>query len=139
MLQTMSALEPNLMKLLPTWKQPQPEDAAEYLKSLSDSKFIPCVPGQNYETYRLYEALEAGCIPICVGNEKNEHDCYNKLIGDKAILIVNDWASARLMIQQLNENPDALNQIQENLTKYWTNHKANITAHILAALERISA
>ena len=30
------------------------------------------------------------------------------------------------------------NQIQENLTKYWTTHKVNITAHILAALERIS-
>jgi hypothetical protein len=42
------------------------------------------------------------------------------------------------MIQQINTNPEALNQIQENLTKYWNSHKVNITAHILAALERIS-
>jgi hypothetical protein len=42
------------------------------------------------------------------------------------------------MIQQINNNPEALNQIQENLTKYWMTHKVNITAHILAALERIS-
>ena len=138
MLQTMSAVEPNSMKLLPTWKHPLPEDAAEYMKTLAETKFIPCPPGQNFETYRLYEALEAGCIPVCVGNEKNEHDCYNKLIGDKAILIVKDWPSAKAMIQQINNSPEALNQIQDNLTKYWTNHKANVTAHILAALERIS-
>ena len=138
MLQTLSAIEPNLMKLLPTWKQPQPEEADEYIKSLEDTKFIPCPRGQNYETYRLYEALEAGCIPICVGEPNNEHDCYNKLIGDKAILIVNDWSAAKSLIQQLNNNPQAINQIQDNLIKYWTNHKANITAHMLAALERIS-
>jgi hypothetical protein len=138
MLQTMSAVEPNLMKLLPTWKHPLPEDAAEYMKTLAETKFVPCVPGQNFETYRLYEALEAGCIPVCVGNEKNEHDCYNKLIGDKAILIVKDWQSAKAMIQQMSNNSEALNQIQDNLTKYWTNHKANVTAHIFAALERIS-
>jgi hypothetical protein len=42
------------------------------------------------------------------------------------------------MIQQMSNNSEALNQIQENLTNYWTNHKANVTAHIFAALERIS-
>ena len=138
MLQTLSEIEPNLMKLLPTWKQPQPEEADEYIKSLEDSKFIPCARGQNYETFRLYEALEAGCIPICIGEPSGEHDCYNKLIGDKAILIVQDWSTAKSMIQQLNNNPQALNQIQDNLVKYWINHKANITAHMLAALERIA-
>jgi GR25 family glycosyltransferase involved in LPS biosynthesis len=138
MLQTLSVIEPNLMKLLPTWKQPQPEEADEYLKSLEDTRFIPCARGQNFETYRLYEALEAGCIPICIGDPNNEHDCYNKLIGDRAILIVQDWSAVKSMIQQLNNNPQGLDQIQENLVKYWTNHKANITAHILAALERIA-
>jgi len=138
MLQTLATVEPNSMKLLPTWKHPLPEEADEYMKTLEDTRFIPCPKGQNYETYRLYEALEAGCIPICVGDENNEHECYNKLIGDNAILISKDWLSVKSMIQQINNNPDALNQIQENLTKYWMTHKVNITAHILAALERIS-
>ena len=138
MLQIMATVEPNSMKLLPTWKHPKVEEADDYMKILAESKFIPCPPGQNFETYRLYEALEAGCIPICVGNEKNEHDCYNKLIGDKSILIVKDWTAAKLMIEQISNNTEALNQIQDNLMNYWTNHKANITAHILAALEKIS-
>jgi hypothetical protein len=138
MLQTLSTIDPNSMKLLPTWKQPQPEEADEYMKILGDSKFIPCPMGQNYETYRLYEALEAGCIPICIGDENNRHECYNKLIGDSAILISQDWTSVKSMIQQICNNPDALNQIQDNLTNYWTTHKINITAHILAALEKIS-
>ena len=41
------------------------------------------------------------------------------------------------MIQQICNNPEALNQIQDNLSKYWTTHKINITAHIVAALEKI--
>lgn len=138
MLQTLATIELNSMKLLPTWKHPLPEEADEYMKTLEDTRFIPCPKGQNYETYRLYEALEAGCIPICVGDVNNEHECYNKLIGDNAILISKDWLSVKSMIQQINTNPEALNQIQENLTKYWNSHKVNITAHILAALERIS-
>jgi GR25 family glycosyltransferase involved in LPS biosynthesis len=138
MLQTLSKIEPNSMKLLPTWKQPQPEEADEYMTILGDSKFIPCPMGQNYETYRLYEALEAGCIPICIGDTNNQHECYNKLIGDNAILISQDWTSVKSMIQQICNNPDALNQIQDNLTKYWTTHKINITSHIFAALEKIS-
>ena len=137
MLQTLSSIEPNSMKLLPTWKQPQPEEADEYMKVLGDSKFIPCPKGQNYETYRLYEALEAGCLPICIGDANNDHDCYNKLIGDNAILISQDWTSVKSMIQQICNNPEALNQIQDNLSKYWMTHKINITAHIVAALERI--
>ena len=138
MLQTLSSIEPNSMKLLPTWKQPQPEEAEEYMKVLGDSKFIPCPKGQNYETYRLYEALESGCIPICIGDINNEHECYNKLIGDNAVLISQDWTSVKSMIQQICNNHEALNQIQENLSNYWTTHKINITAHIVAALERIS-
>jgi GR25 family glycosyltransferase involved in LPS biosynthesis len=138
MLQTLATVEPNSMKLLPTWKHPLPEEADEYMKILENTRFVPCPKGQNYETYRLYEALEAGCIPICVGDENNEHECYNKLIGENAILISKDWLSVKSMIQQINNNPDALDQIQENLTKYWMTHKVNVTAHILAALERIS-
>ena len=138
MLQTLATVEPNSMKLLPTWKHPLPEEADEYMKTLEDTRFVPCPKGQNYETYRLYEALEAGCIPICIGDVNNEHACYNKLIGDNAILISKDWSSVKSMIQQISNNPEALNQIQENLTKYWMTHKVNITAHILAALERIS-
>jgi hypothetical protein len=138
MLQTLATVEPNSMKLLPTWKHPLPEEADEYMKTLEDTRFVPCPKGQNYETYRLYEALEAGCIPICIGDANNEHECYNKLIGDNAILISKDWSSVKSMIQQISNNPEALNQIQENLTKYWMTHKVNITAHILAALERIS-
>ena len=138
MLQTLATVEPNSMKLLPTWKHPLPEEADEYMKTLENTRFVPCARGQNYETYRLYEALEAGCIPICIGDPNNEHECYNKLIGDNAILISKDWLSVKSMIQQINNNTEALDQIQENLTKYWTTHKVNITAHILAALERIS-
>lgn len=38
----------------------------DYLSVIYNSQYIPCPAGQNVESYRLWEALEAGAIPIIV-------------------------------------------------------------------------
>eukprot|EP00597_Dinobryon_sp_UTEXLB2267_P002449 CAMPEP_0170081180 /NCGR_PEP_ID=MMETSP0019_2-20121128/17124_1 /TAXON_ID=98059 /ORGANISM="Dinobryon sp., Strain UTEXLB2267" /LENGTH=326 /DNA_ID=CAMNT_0010295505 /DNA_START=388 /DNA_END=1368 /DNA_ORIENTATION=- len=37
-----------------------------YQERLRDAVFAPCPAGNSYETYRLYEALEVGAIPVLV-------------------------------------------------------------------------
>ena len=40
-------------------------DQKTYLDHLADAKVAPCPPGPNTpDTFRLYEALEAGCLPV---------------------------------------------------------------------------
>jgi hypothetical protein len=38
----------------------------DYIDELKDTVFVLCPPGRNQETFRLYEALEAGAIPLFV-------------------------------------------------------------------------
>ena len=35
-----------------------------YTEALTRTRFVPCPPGNNPETFRHYEALEAGAIPL---------------------------------------------------------------------------
>ena len=137
MLQKLSAIEPNKQKLLQTWSAPTKEEALEYMNTLNDSKFIPCPKGINYETFRVYEALEAGCIPICIGTESEEHKVYEHLIGNGVILMAHNWEAAANIINQINSNTNVLDQLQENLTKYWMSRKMHITGSILGALNEI--
>ena len=54
----------------------------EMSEILSSTKFIPCPNGFFHpETYRLYEALECGCIPIV----ENAYNYYEKLISKQSI------------------------------------------------------
>jgi hypothetical protein len=44
-------------------------DTAEYAKLLGRSKYVLCPPGQDsMDSFRIYEALEAGCVPITLNN-----------------------------------------------------------------------
>jgi len=36
----------------------------EYVRLMMDSKFCLALPGTSLESFRLYEALQAGCIPV---------------------------------------------------------------------------
>lgn len=55
---------PNSCRLLPSWNHPDMTGPHDYIRLLQNSKFCPVLKGNNDETFRLYEALEAGCLPI---------------------------------------------------------------------------
>ena len=47
------------------WDDPQALSAKEYARLLSDARFAPCPFGNcSPESFRLYEALEAGTVPV---------------------------------------------------------------------------
>jgi hypothetical protein len=44
-------------------------DTAEYVRLLERSKYALCPPGQDsMDSFRIYEALEAGCVPVTLNN-----------------------------------------------------------------------
>ena len=137
MVQKLTTIEPNKIKLLQTWSAPIKEEAEEYTSLLNESKFVPCPKGMNYETFRVYEALEAGCVPICIGTESEEHKVYENLIGSGVILMAQNWEAAANIINQINSNTNLLDQLQENLAKYWMSRKLNITGILLGAMNEI--
>ena len=63
-LQPFSTFVPHSCHLQPDWNHSTATKPHQYLNHLSNSKFCPILKGNNDETFRLYEALEAGCLPV---------------------------------------------------------------------------
>ena len=61
----------------------------DLIKLNSDTQFIPCPIGNiNVECYRLYEALEWGCIPIVKDYPSQSYDI---MFPDHPFIKVSDW------------------------------------------------
>jgi hypothetical protein len=102
--------------LQPHWNDPSRTKKQDYLAHLGNSKFCPILKGNNMETFRLYEALEAGTMPISV--EKNTYT---------------DWIDKHLNLSELYDwtNPTTVsrlmtNQIQTEVMKRWTQWKQSL-------------
>jgi glycosyl transferase family 25 len=63
-LEPLLSVEPHSCQLQPEWNHTTMTPKEEYLSILGNSKFCPILRGNHAETFRLYEALEAGALPI---------------------------------------------------------------------------
>lgn len=81
----------------------------EYVKGIVGAKFVPCPSGPaTPDTFRLYEALEAGCIPIADGG-----DYWSYLLGETPPFpVVSNW--------------EVLPSVMPELLRDWP-HNSNLT------------
>ena len=85
---------------------------------LSSTEFIPCPNGfWHPETYRLYEALECGCVPIV----ENTYKYYDRLFPDNPFLKVDKWIEAKLLIKEWKN--EQVNKKSEECKTWWVKHK----------------
>lgn len=69
---------------------------AEYLSYMRDAKIVPCPSGPHSpDTFRLYEALEAGCIPIV---DTWPGGGFHPPTGLPAPVIFNTWGAAPALV-----------------------------------------
>ena len=80
---------------------------------LSSTEFIPCPYGFFHpETYRVFEALECGCIPIV----ESAYDYYEHVFPNNPFLKVNIWKEAKPILQGWDRD-----QIRKKLSDKKTN------------------
>lgn len=88
----------------------------EYLKVMSSSKIVLCPSGpESPDSFRVYEALEAGCIPI-VDAFSTKHQApgfWQYLLGDDIPFpIVDYWDKLPVVLPQiLKEYPENANRV----------------------------
>lgn len=115
-------LKANLLKsckFFPDWNDPSGLTCDEYLYEMTNSIFVPCPDGVNPETFRFYEALEAGCIPLIVKTEKNAE--WFKWVSGYIPLVANDtWEDALRIMFTLLSNPKRLELYREEILKGWS-------------------
>lgn len=94
----------------------------EFQDVLQQSKFVPCPMGNvMLETWRAYEALEAGCIPLL--ERRATMDYYRNLLGDHPIPTFSSWREARRFVCRQLENPADLDRRQQELLQWWRGAK----------------
>ena len=92
-LEKLQVFVPNNCHFTNYWNDPKMTNESKYLNALSNSKFCPILRGNNIETFRLYEALETGTIPIYVRVESDTE--FWNLISKKLQLInLDSWEKA---------------------------------------------
>jgi hypothetical protein len=90
----------------------------------------PCPSGHNSETFRFYEALEAGAVPIVV----KESTAFLKYISHHIqIMPAESWTHAAQLIYTLKAQPEVYEKYRAALLMGWENLK-NKTKHSIREL-----
>jgi hypothetical protein len=118
-LQQFSNCVPHSCHLQPEWNHPTATKENHYLSLLGNSKFCPILRGNNDETFRLYECLEAGALPVTLITDTmylNWVDSYLNLSS------LYEWTNP-LLIMQRNTITE---EIRVEVMRRWTNWKQMI-------------
>ena len=93
-------------------------DVSKMSEILTSTEFIPCPNGFVHpETYRLYEALECGCIPIV----ENAYKYYDRLFPNNPFIKVDRWIEAKPVIREWKK--DQIEQKREECRIWWSQYK----------------
>ena len=110
------------------WADPKSLSIIDYRNLLLKTIFVPCPTGWwNLDSFRVYEALEAGCIPIV---EKKPFDYFSKLFGRYPFLSVDRWEEAPDLINHLLADPVRLEQKRQQCLKWWLNQKKRLQKRV---------
>jgi hypothetical protein len=143
MLRAMSSVEPHIcFSTSPVrghifWSKdtdgPKRIPRQESVEILKQSAFAPAPMGNaNLECYRLYEALDAGAIPIV--EKRMFLDYFKELLGDHPIPTVRSWHHAREIVLRHLKDPVKLNELQKQCQDWWTSYQFRMVDRIGAFL-----
>jgi hypothetical protein len=105
----------------------------EYLGKLEKSSFVACPMGNvNLETFRVYEALEAGAVPIV--ETRPGFDYFRALLGDHPLPSVTRWSQAPELLERLLGDVPALNDLGSVVRRWWTETTREVRASVLGAV-----
>ncbi len=108
-----------------------PAHGTTYSRLLMDSRITLCPRGGSLETYRFFEALRCGSVPV---TERLPHrDFYTNAPGVR----VGHWSELPAVLDRLLSDPDGLRSTHEAVLSWWTQRcsPAAVASRLLAALE----
>lgn len=104
-----------------------------YIEVLLDSVFTLAPAGHNPECYRLFEAVEAGSIPVLVKNDlyskqRSQYECTESLHHwyDAPILVLDSWDELFPTVEKLMGNLEALDEMQINLHMWYDDYMRKV-------------
>ena len=118
-MQVLNAVTPSVVRFFDDWNSPKQMKEEEYISLLLSSKFVPCPRGQNQESYRFYEAIICGCIPLFLTDEKDSI-WLNQFEGSIPFITIQSWDHAAALMQHLTSNPPVMEQYRKAILHTWS-------------------
>jgi Exostosin family len=111
-------------------QEPQPWlDRAEFRALLSDSVFTPCPMGNTVlESFRIYESLEMGCIPIVESRRWMPY--YDRLMPGHALPTFSSWRKARQFVEALSSDQSRMIAYQQDIAEWWRSYKVKLRSDV---------
>lgn len=116
---------------------------ADYIRLLADSRIIPCPSGHfTPESFRLYEALEAGCLPVTdrepPPSRPHIKSFWTDLLGDVPWPMVGNWAELPDLLAKYKADPIALQRDANKAGAWWARYKRQVALDMLADIAELS-
>ncbi len=107
---------------------------AIYKQKLGESIFALCPEGDRHlDTFRLYESLEMGCIPLVVDYCRQA----SSLLGENhPIPLFDDWYQALRYASSLLSQNVELDSLQDVIQNWWSMRKKNMSNLLLKSIYR---
>lgn len=121
----LESLTPHICHFTDEWNSPQMTKEDKYISDLGNSQFCPIPRGNNYETFRLYEALESGSIPIYV-RYAGDNEFWNQITKKLKLVNLDSWEKAREFIMFLKDRPEDAEKYRMTILENWLNWKNEI-------------
>ena len=97
----------------------------------SSTQFIPCPNGFYHpETYRLYEALQCGCIPIV----ESAYNYYDRLFPENPFIKIKKWSEAKPIVNGWSETQ--IQKKQNECINWWRNYKIDLQNIVKHKIEK---
>ena len=129
------AVPNNLIHITPSFNSSKNLDTSTYTGMLQQSQFVPCLNGfWNVESYRFYEAIENGAIPLTVDDKL---DSYKNLFTGSVnppLLTVDSWKAAGQLMTTLSSQTVLLDRLQTDIWQWWCGYKKYLQTVVAARL-----
>jgi hypothetical protein len=135
-LQAFASFVPHSCHLQSEWNSSQATKEKQYTNTMCQSKFCPILRGNNAETFRFYEALEAGCIPVTTITDPTYLAWIEKNMGLSSLypwtnpveVMCNIDGTEQMALRQEALRQEALRQeaLRQEVGKRWTIWKTNV-------------
>ena len=121
-LEPLTQIGENKVVFMDDWNSPSMLGREECLSILLNSWCVPCPSGHNGETFRFYEALEAGAVPIVV--RENNEEFLKFVQGYFQMVVADSWTHAAQIMMALKQQPEVYEKYRTGVLMGWESMKA---------------
>jgi hypothetical protein len=111
-------------------------DIISYRNIVRDSVFTLCPWGNNPESLRFYEAMEAGSIPIYQSHPDPELEFIKTFGPHNPVPQFQTWNESVQFMNEMINSPRKLDALQGDIIKFWKNQKKKIQLQVKNIIDR---